>query len=159
MKFQLVSSKPRIFPSTASPSTGSKFSFFGLVRTGSKCHLPFDHRDISVSQADLIAGIDDGSTTDSRSVGQIPRKHTGCEPDGGVEAARGVHKERTGPEGGVVDARSVAEKRLGSAGRVEVAIGVAEQRIDSGGRVEVSRGIAKERIDSDGGVLLPVVLF
>src|SRR5262245_57660044 len=30
MKFQLDSSKPRIFPSTASPSTGLKFSFLVL---------------------------------------------------------------------------------------------------------------------------------
>ena len=30
MKFQLDSSKPRIFPSTASPSTGWKFSFLVL---------------------------------------------------------------------------------------------------------------------------------
>ena len=30
MKFQLESSKPRIFPSTASPSTGWKFSFLVL---------------------------------------------------------------------------------------------------------------------------------
>jgi hypothetical protein len=44
----------------------------GLVRNGSKRHLPFDHRDISVSQADLIAGIDDSVTADSRSVAQIP---------------------------------------------------------------------------------------
>ena len=90
MKFQLDSSKPRIFPSTASPSTGWKFSFLVLSETGSKRHLPFDHRDISVSQADLIAGIDDGSKADSRSVGQIPSRHIGKGPDGGVVEARGV---------------------------------------------------------------------
>ena len=33
MKFQLVSSKPRIFPSTSSPSTGLKFSFLVLSET------------------------------------------------------------------------------------------------------------------------------
>jgi hypothetical protein len=62
----------------------------GLVRRESKRHLPFDHRDPSVSQADLIAGIDDGSIADSRSVGQSPGRHIGCEPDGGIEAARSV---------------------------------------------------------------------
>ena len=33
MKIQIVSSKPRIFPSTASPSTGLKFSFLVLSET------------------------------------------------------------------------------------------------------------------------------
>src|SRR4029434_8021362 len=42
----------------------------------------------SVSQADLIAGIDKGACADSRSVGQIPIRHTGCDPDGCVAAAR-----------------------------------------------------------------------
>ena len=44
----------------------------GLVRRKSKRHLPFDHRDKTVPQADLIVGIDEGSSADSRSVGQIP---------------------------------------------------------------------------------------
>ena len=40
----------------------------GLVRTGSKRHRLFDHFDISVSQADLIAGIDGGLCADRTSV-------------------------------------------------------------------------------------------
>ena len=74
----------------------------GLVRRQSKRHLPFDHRDCCVSQADLIAGIDDGSKADSRSVGQIPNRHIGNDPDGGVEVARGVANERLDSAGGVV---------------------------------------------------------
>jgi hypothetical protein len=37
----------------------------GLVRNGSKRHLSFDCCDRSVSQADLIAGIDDGLGADN----------------------------------------------------------------------------------------------
>src|SRR5262249_29607205 len=55
----------------------------GLVRWKSKRHLPFDHRDSSVSQADLIAVINDGSKADSRSVGQSRSRHIGIGPDGG----------------------------------------------------------------------------
>jgi hypothetical protein len=54
--------------------------FLGLVRNRSKSDLP--------SQADLIAGIDDGICPDSRGVGQIPKSHIGSSPDDGVEAAR-----------------------------------------------------------------------
>ena len=90
MKFQLDSSKPRIFPNTALSIHRLEVFLLGLVRTGSKRHLAFDHRDRTVSQADLIAGIDQGSIADSRSVGQIPSRHIGQEPDGGVEATRGV---------------------------------------------------------------------
>ena len=43
----------------------------GLIRTGSKGDLSFDHRDKTVSQPDLIAGIDDGSIADSRGVGKF----------------------------------------------------------------------------------------
>jgi hypothetical protein len=101
MKFQLVSSKPRIFPSTASPIHGLEVFLLGLIRRESKCHLPFDHRDSSVSQADLITGIDVGSIADSRSVCQIPSRHIGSESDGGVVDARGVANERVCPQTGV----------------------------------------------------------
>ena len=40
MKFQLESSKPRIFPSTASPSTGWKFSFWVLSELAVKPTCP-----------------------------------------------------------------------------------------------------------------------
>ena len=81
----------------------------GLVRTARKRHLPFDHRDPSVAQADLITGIDEGSRTDGRSVNQIASRHIGAIPDGGVAVARGVVRERIGPAGGVVAARGVAQ--------------------------------------------------
>jgi hypothetical protein len=76
---------------------GLEVFLLGLVRRGSERHLPFDHVDSSVSQADLIAGIDGGSVADSRSVGQIPIRHIGSVPDGGVEVARRVAKKRISP--------------------------------------------------------------
>ena len=126
--------------------------FLGLVRNGSKRHLPFNHRDGSVSQADLIAGIDDGETADSRSVGQITSRHIGSGPDGGVLAARGVAKERGASAGGVLAARGVSIERTESAGGVVHARGVVKQRIDSAGRVGLARDVASERIDSVGDV-------
>ena len=144
MKFQLDSSKPRIFPSTASPSTGWKFSFLVLSELASKRHLPFDHRDLIVSQADLIAGIGEGSRADSRSVGQTSRRHTGCEPNGGVEVARGVDKERTDSAGGVADARGVVNERIDSAGAVAVARGVATERTEPAGGVVDARGVVEQ---------------
>jgi hypothetical protein len=98
----------------------------GLVRTGSKRHLPFDYRDSSASQADLIAGIDDGSKADSRSVDQIPSRHIAVGPD-----ARGVAKERIDSVGGVAKARCVVKERIASAGGVEKAGGVAKQRLEN----------------------------
>src|SRR5262249_28810480 len=141
----------------------------GLVRNGSESHLPFDHRDRRVSKADLIAVIDNGCKTDSRSVDQIPRRHIGCLPDGGVGAARGVatesqssdggvgvaggvESERTGSAGGVVEARGVVKERIASAGGVQVARSVFDERIDSNCGVGTARGVTKERIDSACGV-------
>src|SRR6516162_3945853 len=135
MKFQLVNSKPRIFLSTSSPSTGLKVFLLGLVRTGSKRYLAFDHRDISVAEAHLIAVIDDGSIADSRSISQISSRHIGKGPDGRVAGAGGVAKERTAPGGGVEIARGVAKQRNNSAGGVEGARGVAKECIESGGGV------------------------
>ena len=102
MKFQLVQLKAANLSQHFFSIHRLEVFLLGLVRTGSKRHLPFDHRDSSVSQADLIAGIDGGSIADSRSVGQIPSRHIGSDPDGGVVAARGVGKERTDSDGGVV---------------------------------------------------------
>ena len=59
---------------------------------------------------------------DSRSVGQIPSRHIGSEPDGGVEVARGVANERTGSAGGVVVARGVVKERIDSAGGVAMPV-------------------------------------
>jgi hypothetical protein len=64
-----------------------------------------------VSQADLIAGVDNGCKADSRCVGQIPSRHIGKGPDGGVGDARGFAKERIDTDGGVETARSVFLKR------------------------------------------------
>ena len=94
----------------------------------------------------LIAGIDEGSIADSRSVGQIHSQHIGSEPDGGVEIARGVEMERKSSVGGVEATRGVVKERTGTAGGVGVARGVENERIDSGRGVEGADGVAKEGI-------------
>jgi hypothetical protein len=124
----------------------------GLVRTGSKRHLPFDYRDSSASQADLIAGIDDGSKADSRSVDQIPSRHIAVGPDGGVELTRGVVSERRDSARSVADARGVAKERIDSVGGVAKARCVVKERIASAGGVEAACGVVTERIASAGGV-------
>src|SRR5262249_10631892 len=125
----------------------------GLVRNGSESHLPFDHRDRRVSKADLIAVIDNGCKTDSRSVDQIPRRHIGCLPDGGVGAARGVATESQNSDGGVGVARGVVLKRTISAGGVQASRGVQKERVGSAGGVGVAGGVESERTGSAGGVV------
>src|SRR5262245_34761159 len=148
-----------------------KVFLLGLVRTSSKRHLTFDHRDRIVSQADLIAGVDDGFSAHGRSVGQIPSRHISSGPDGCIEianavakervdsassvgAARSVAKERTGPAGGVDVARSVANERIEPASGVGVARSVANERIEPASGVAAARGVAKEPIASGGGILV-----
>ena len=114
---------------------GLEVFLLGLVRTGSEPHLSFDHRDSSVSQADLIAGTDGGFFADSRSVVQIPNRYIGTCPDGGVVAARGVAKERIDSDGGVAAARGVANERIDSAGSVEVPVVLLRERLDPAGGV------------------------
>jgi hypothetical protein len=129
-----------------------KVFLLGLVRNGSKRHLPTDERDSSVSQAHRIAGTDNRSRADSRSVDQIRLGNIGSEPDGSVVAACGVTKERTESAGGVEVPRGVVTERTGSTGGVEAARGVVNERTVSAGGVEAARGVATERIDSDGGI-------
>jgi hypothetical protein len=116
--------------------------------------LSFDYRDITVSQTDLVAGIDGGSVADSRSIDQIPIRYIGSVPDGGVEVTCDVAKERIESDAGVGDARGVANERLASAGGVEAARGVANERIESAGGIGGARGVTKERLASAGGVLV-----
>src|SRR5215510_7037658 len=99
MKFQLESSKPRIFPSTSSPSTGWKFSFCVLSELAVNITCPTITVTAVFPKADLIAVIDDGSIADRRSVGEISTRHIGSEPDGGVADACGVAKERVDSAG------------------------------------------------------------
>src|SRR5262249_54104750 len=113
-----------------------KVFLLGFVGRKSERHLPFDHRDRSISKAYLIVGVDDGSKADSCSVGQIPGRYIGTGPDPRVVASCGVANERVGPAGGVV-----------------VACGVVKERQEPVGRVAVTRGVAKQRIDSAGGVV------
>jgi hypothetical protein len=80
------------------------------------------HRDSTVSQSNLIAGINPGCCTDSRSVGQIPTRHIGSGPNGGVVGACGVAKERLEPDGGVEVADGVIKERIESAGAVVLAV-------------------------------------
>ena len=138
---------------------GLEVFLLGLVRTGSKPYLSFDHRDMTVSKSDLIAGIDDGSCTDNRCVGQIPSRDIGKGSDGGVLATRGVVDERTVSDGGVVDACSVTSERIDSDGGVEVACAVPKVRIDSVGGVETAGGVANERIAPLPVLWFPVVLL
>src|SRR5215831_11224161 len=129
-----------------------KVFLLGLVRTSSKRHLTFDHRDRIVSQADLIAGVDDGFSAEGRSVGQIPSRHISSGPDGCIEIANAVVKERIESAGSVGAARSVAKERTRPAGGVGAACGVPKERIDSVGGVGAACGVAKERPASAGGV-------
>ncbi len=164
---------------------GLKVFLLGLIRNGSERHLSLDHRDIMVSQADLIAGVGGGLKADSRSVEQIPNKgvrifpgggRIGKGPDGGVVAARGVGterivsdggvvvanfvvKERTVSDGGVGGAPGVERERLDSEGGIELASGVVKERIDPAGGVGAARGVAKERLESEAVLSLPVVLL
>src|SRR5215467_14736642 len=118
MKFQLVSSKPRIFPSTSSPSTGSKFSFLVLSELAVNATCPSITATRTFPRRILFAGIDDGSMTNSRSVKQISSRHIGKGPDGGVFVARGVYSERLESAGGVEVARGVVVERTESDGGV-----------------------------------------
>src|SRR5262249_19877716 len=102
---------------------GLEVFLLGLVRTGTKHHLPFDCRDSSVPQANLITSIDDGSSADSRSVGQIPSRHISIASNGGVEVARRVTLKRKDSNGGVGVSRSVEKEGTGPAGCVEVTRG------------------------------------
>src|SRR5262249_4495864 len=129
-----------------------KVFLLGLVRTSSKRHLTFDHRDRIVSQADLIAGVDDGSKADSRSVGQIPSRHISSGPDGCIEIANAVVKERIESAGSVGAARSVAKERTKPAGGVDVARGIANERIETGSGSGVPRSVGNERIEPASGV-------
>src|SRR5262245_64579157 len=118
-----------------------KVFLLGLVRTSSKRHLTFDHRDRIVSQADLIAGVDDGSKADSRSVGQIPSRHISSGPDGCIEIANAVVKERIESAGSVGAARSVAKERTRPAGGGDVAHSVDKERIEHDRGVAAARGV------------------
>src|SRR5215813_5243569 len=94
MKFQLDSSKPRIFPNTSSPSTGWKFSSWVLseLKVNGTCPsmtmtTVFPRRILSLAL----------TCADSRSISQIPRRDIGSGPDGGIVVARGVARERSNP--------------------------------------------------------------
>jgi hypothetical protein len=92
----LIAQSRESFPAPLRHPPAGSFPFSSCLKR-QKGHLPLDYRDISLSQADLIAVIDDGSLTDSRSVDQFPKRHIGSGPDGGVAVTRGVATERTDP--------------------------------------------------------------
>src|SRR5882724_3831457 len=139
MKFQLESSKPRIFPSTSSPSTGWKFSFLVLSELAVNATCPSITVTAAFPRRILLLALT-VATADSRSVEQIPSRHISSGPDSGVGDARGVGKERQDTAGGIVAARGVQEERLDPASSVAEAGRVAKERIDSVGGVEVARG-------------------
>src|SRR5215467_4467660 len=142
MKFQLVSSKPRIFSQHLFSIHRLKVFLLGLVRRESKGHLSLNHCDISVPQADLVAGIDDGCIADSRSIGQIPDRYIGSETDGGVETSRGVAIERIEPDGGVLVACGVEKERHESAGGIVLARSVVQQRLEASSGVIAAGSVA-----------------
>src|SRR5262249_60338791 len=103
-----------------------KVFLLGLVRTSSKRHLTFDHRDRIVSQADLIAGVDDGFSAEGRSVSQIPSRHISSGPDGCIETYDAVVKERIESADSCGAARSVCKEGTGFEGCLESARRVAD---------------------------------
>src|SRR5262249_30684772 len=124
----------------------------GFVRTESKIHMPVDPRDSIVSHLDLIAGIDDGSKADSRSVGQIPSRYIGSEADGGVVTADHVAIQRLVPDGGVVVASTVHSEGIESGGGVAAPREVTNEGIESGGGVGAASSVLRKCLDSAGGV-------
>src|SRR5207247_663616 len=109
-------------------------------------NLTFDDGDVGITQADLIAGIDNGSVANGCRVGQIACRNIGAHSNSGVVGARGVAEERTEPAGGV------AVERVVPAGGVDDADGVAEERTDPAGGIVVAGGVAQERTVPDSGV-------
>jgi hypothetical protein len=71
--------------------------------------LPFDDRNRSVAKANLVAGVDDGSTSNRGGIGQIGGLDVGLITDAGVVVAGRVGGERVG-----------AAARVAEAGRVEL---------------------------------------
>src|SRR6185503_1663491 len=115
----------------------------------------FDHRDRSVSQADLIAGVDDGSSADSRSVGEIrTKRHIGKGSNGGVVEARRVLFQSREPNSRVVAARGVEKERIDPVAGVVVGRSLSE-RLKSTGCVAVARGVGRKGKESAGGVVPP----
>src|SRR5262249_4565289 len=94
MKFQLDSSKPRIFPNTSSPSTGWKFSSWVLSELKVNGTCPSKSMTIGFPRPILVLAL---TSADSRSISQIPRRNIGSGPDGGIVVARGVARERSNP--------------------------------------------------------------
>jgi hypothetical protein len=121
------------------------------VRTGSKVHLSFDHRDVRGSQADLIAFIDLGSIANSRRAGDNRSRHIGLESDGGVEAVKGVVIKRLVSDGSVVAPGKITTKRSKSVGRVVVA-SVARKCPKPGGRISIAKGVVKKRLHASGSI-------
>jgi hypothetical protein len=156
MKFQLESSKPRIFSSTSSPCTAWKFSFLVLSELAVNITCPSITATEVFPRRILLLALTIAPEPIAVALFRFPtdtlaeRERT--ESDGGVAAARGVASERIDSVGGVGDARGVASERKGPVGGVVVANGVAKECIDSTGGVGVARGVAKERIESGGGV-------
>ena len=77
MKFQLDSSKPRIFPSTSSPSTGWKFSFLVLSELAVNATCPSITVTAVFPRRTLLLALTRAPTPIAVAVGQIPSRHIG----------------------------------------------------------------------------------
>jgi hypothetical protein len=153
-----------------------RLEIFLLRPIGSKRvgHLPFNYGHSSVSQADLITRIDDGSSADRRSVAETRiKRYIGTGPNGGIVEARRVQSQSVETNGGVVGACGVEMECIGPVAGIVVAF-ITLESLDTGGGIGVSRvatkrkvtgggveppGVVSERIDSVGGVVVPVVLL
>ena len=115
MKFQLVSSKPRIFLSTSSTSTGLKFSFFVLSELAVNGTCPSITVTDVFPKRTLLLLL---TIAPKPIAGQIPIRHIGGSTKCGVVGAGGVFEQRFEPDGGVELPRSVEHQCLDSTGRV-----------------------------------------
>src|ERR1041385_6984532 len=127
----------------------------GGVRGESISNLTLDDVDVGITQADLVAGIDNGIGANDCRVSQTVCRHIGKVSNSRVEVAGGVAQERCEPAGGVVEAgRGVAAERLVPARGVAEAGGVAEERVAPAGGVKRAGGVVLERTDPAGGVVV-----
>src|SRR5207249_2868344 len=109
--------------------------------------------DAGVTQADLVAGIDNGSVANGCRVGQIAYRNIGAPSNSGVVGAGGVAEERTEPTGDVLAAGGVVLERQGRGGGVVVAGGVVLERTGAASGVLVAGGVVLERTSPDSRVV------
>src|SRR5689334_17804076 len=118
MKFQLVSSKSRIFLRTSSPSTGWKFSFLVLSELAVNATCPSITVTKVLPRRTLLLALTMAFAPDSRSIEQIPSRHIGKGPDCTIVVPRGVAKQRLESDRAVAYPRGVAKQCVETVGSV-----------------------------------------